>query len=173
MKKAQVEIVGLLLIVILISFVLIFAIKYMSEPPNDVTNRYKAKDLSSSFVGAMLNSNSGCTDDTLMSKVLIDCVKHSSIGGSNELICQGNRKTCEYAEDVLDDMLTGTLDAWNRDYEFIIVDHQNQRIIERHSADAKPRANVIPFIQPLPIDTSGSRSLKIILCIGGLCPSIF
>lgn len=171
MKRGQTETVGLLLIVILISFMMIFAMRSCSEPPKNYAGEYMRRDLASSVVGAILNSHSGCTDDTLMSKILIDCAGHVSSGGSDEIICTGGQRTCQYASLVLQEMLDGTLGRWTGiEYEFRVQSPDNAEIsgLTIRSPDARARQDIDPFIQPLPVDNSG-RTMTIILCIGGRC----
>jgi hypothetical protein len=170
MKRAQVEIIGLLIIVVLISMILLFAMKYYFHDESSYVPEFTPKDLSSSWIGAMLGTNSECTDDTVMSKVLIDCVKYPP-EGSSELVCKGGKKSCEFAEEVLQEMLDKTLGEWKQPYEFIILSPSKQVVMDLKSDNLGDRQSTA-FPQPLPLDTSGYQTMQVILCIGGKCEGI-
>jgi hypothetical protein len=167
MRRAQVEIVGLLIIVVLISLVLLFALKYYFNDSSGYVPEFTPKELSSSWIGAMLGTNSECTDDTVMSKVLIDCVRYPP-DGSSDLICDGGKRSCEFAEAVLDEMLKKTLAEWKMKYEFAVISPSKQVVIDIKSDDLGDKESTA-FVQPLPIDTSGYQTMQIVLCIGGKC----
>jgi hypothetical protein len=172
-KKAQVEIVGLLIIVIMISIILLFALKAMLDKKDSSQNEFIQRSLASSFIGSMLNTNSICTKDTHMDKVLIDCAKYPTMGGSNEFKCDNGMKSCEFASIIIEDMLNKTLKEWKKSYEFKVKAPEGQLIEELNFTNTVGneinKDSVTTFVQPLSVDTSGYRTMEIILCIGGKC----
>jgi len=175
MKKAQIEIMGLLIIVIMISLLMIFALRGWLSPSDDPSEKIRMRELARSFVGAMLNSNSGCTDDTLFSKVLIDCARKPETG-TNDFTCENNMKSCDFAAQAIDGMLEDTIDVWKYPYEFKVIAPGNVNVGKLNffsdNINEGERDSVIVFIQPLPIDTSGFNTMQIYLCIGGRCPNL-
>ena len=156
-KKGQVEIVGLLIIVIMISIILLFALKSMFGQNKNTQSKYIQSTIASSFVGSMLNTNSLCTKDTNMEKVLIDCAKHPTTGGSTEFKCgDDGMKSCEFAGLIIEGMLNDTLKVWKRPYEFKVKSPEEGIIIEN-----------LHFIYTFKNEFEGS-SLTI-LCVGGIC----
>jgi len=171
MKRAQVEIIGLLIIVVIISIVMLYAIKYLLEGPEDHLTGYTHKDLSSSMVGAILNTHSNCTKDTLFNSLLIDCAKYPP-DGSHDLICDNGLGSCDYASQAIDSILDSTLDEWKYPYEFKVLTPSKQSIskLNFNSTGLEYTGSVSTFSQPLTVDTSGYATMQILLCIGGPCP---
>jgi len=171
-RKSQIEIMGLLIIVMMVSLLLIFALRSWLSPAENPSERQRMRDIAASFVGAMLNTNSGCMDDTLFSKVLIDCARKPGTG-TNGFVCTNGKHSCDFAHDALADMFNKTIDVWKYPYDFKVVAPNNQKINKLSFSSANvgdTKSNVIVFIQPLPLDTSGFRTMQIFLCVGGKCP---
>jgi len=171
MRKGQAEIMGLLIIVIMISIIMLFALKYILVEPENFKQDYIYTDLSSSMVGALLNIHSDCTEDTLLGKVIIDCSKYPPTG-STDFICNNGMNSCDYANMVIGDILTETLDKWDKPYEFQVrAPTSNKPIAKLGFNNTNDIGEPTAFSQILPIDTSGS-TIQILLCIGGLCPPL-
>jgi hypothetical protein len=167
MRRAQSEIIGLLIIVIIISMVLLFAVTMCKpQPAIDSTN----KELASSMIGAILNTNSGCAKGVEIKELLIDCAKSPDTGGTTELVCANGSRSCEFSEGEIGLILVRTLEVWQKSYEFEVRSPQDIEIMNFTyiAADAKPRLDIQSANQPLPVG-SGYGSMQIRLCIGGKC----
>ena len=173
MKKGQAEIVGLLIIVILISLMMLFGIRYLVKGGSGIKEDYIHKDLSSSMIGAILNTNSGCTDDTLVKDLLIDCAKHPNVE-TYQLECVDGKRSCAKAGVIIGQILDETIKVWNKPYQFMVISPSNQQIEALNFTGNNPRDIDVEKIdtstQPLPVGT-GSSPIMIVLCIGGNCPS--
>jgi len=170
-RKSQQEIIGLLIIVVIISMLLLFVLTYMSKKPDDLKETFIKKDISSSMIGAILTTHSGCTPDTQMSQLLIDCVKTTNMPG-RQLTCDNGSKSCEFAGGLIETMLSETLDKWSQEYDFRVYWPPNQLIEELSiQSDGLPdtKRTVDTTPQPLPVDNY-QTDMEIKLCIGGKCP---
>lgn len=170
-RKAQTEIVGLLLIVIIISIILVFALVSLASGPEEYKQDYVRKDLSRSMIGAILNTHSGCTEDTLIKDLLIDCARSENLA-TMQLECDDGRRSCVYAGDTIDNILKDTLEKWHRPYQFRVISPSRQVIDELNSNStdlARTSAQIDTSTQPLPVGTRSS-AMEIWLCIGGPCP---
>jgi len=171
MRKAQVEIIGLLIIVLIITIIMLFALKSLLDPRDDPTIIWTDKDMASSMVGAILNTNSNCTEDTLFSNLLIDCARFPPTG-SRDLVCDNGLGSCDYASEKLGQLFSKTLDVWKYDYEFKVMTPSNQVIskLNFNSTGLEKGGDISTYTQPLTVDTSGFATMQIMLCIGGPCP---
>lgn len=167
-RKSQAEIIGLLIIVVIISLIMLFGLKSLLKPENDYQASYKNKDISSGMIGAILNTNSGCTKDTLIKNLLIDCAK-SPNAESLQLICDDGRHSCEYAGAIIDKILDDTLNRWNMPYEFKVFSPSRNVIGALGSSSPNlGEGSTDTSTQPLPV-TSQHSAMEIWLCIGGPC----
>ncbi len=170
-RKSQSEIIGLLIIVVIISLIMLFGLKYLLKPTDDYQAAYKNKDISSGMIGAILNTNSGCTKDTLIKNLLTDCAKSPNVE-SLQLECTDDSKhrhSCEYAGAVIEKMLNETLGRWNMPYEFKVFSPSRQVIDALGSSSPDLESgSTDTSTQPLPV-TSQHSAMEIWLCIGGRC----
>jgi hypothetical protein len=132
MRRAQTEIVGLLIIVIMISFMVLFAVSVMFEPPEDDIDSYLQNSIPSRFVGGILRTDSRCVKGFDMRELIIDCAKSPELGGSMDLTCEDGKRTCEYMKGVLDGILQGTFESVQKPYELRIYDPDKQLIYTRN-----------------------------------------
>lgn len=166
-KKSQTEIVGLLIIVIILSLALLFVIKAMFLKKNpEITQTYETRKLTSAFVNALFQTTSGCTGDTTIQDLLIDCAKNPFSGGS--ITCSNGQDSCVYVNETIAIILQETIDSWgySTGYEFVAVAPPNQEIVYYSSGDLSASAGgeTTPF--PLRLYPS-QQELYVYLCIGG------
>lgn len=167
MKKAQTEIIGLLVIVVMISVIMLFAYKSLFDTDDGVLQSYKKEDLASSTIRSVLGTHSGCREFTEFQKLIIDCVKYGSTGS---FTCDDTSSTCEYAQREISNMLDKTLGAWKYEYHFMVIGPGGAPVpeLEIRSDKLESGGDVAADDQPLNIDTRGTQ-IRILLCIGGEC----
>ncbi|MFT4311225.1 MAG: hypothetical protein ACMXX7_01210 [Candidatus Woesearchaeota archaeon] len=115
MKKAQIEIAGLLVIVIIISIVLFFGLLLSSgrsEEPSQA--EFFDLQIASTIMPTIMESSTNCTPQTnspyYTNKELLDvCVRNTGF------ICQG-KNACELLEDIINQTLTKILNKWQVSY---------------------------------------------------------
>ena len=159
-RKAQMEIIGLMLIVIIGALVMVFAISFQVNQgePELVSERFSEMELSSSFATVM--SQLYVPDcDTDYSTLVRDCASVYSPGtavtGQGNIQCTlGN--SCEYVQEVAEQILGETLDVWGTKYRYrILKENLPGPIYQKNTScgdnDAKeaPGRQIIP-LYPLP-----------------------
>ncbi len=169
-KRGQMEIIGLAVIVIMLSFGLIFALKTMIKPPSKIQESFAQKQLSQNMIDAMIKSSTNCRSLDLQ-ELLIDCA-NSGLGGRIE--CSGV-KSCTFVRGAMETILERTLDEWAVPYrlrvytgnEVIIGEPDAGLYFENMECGANIEAGTAdvetPGIQPLPIE-SGTLTLMLEIC---------
>ena len=167
-KRSQTEIMGLMIIVVILSLALLFVLKvvFTKSSAEQTTQSYETKNLVTAFVNTLFQTSSGCTSDTDIQDLLVDCAKNPFSGGT--IACIDGRSSCEYANATIAYILENSIDQWSfgKGYEFVAVAPPNQRIIY-HSAgnlSASTGGDTTPFSLPL---YPSSQQLYVYLCIGG------
>ena len=115
MKKAQTEMIGLVIIVILITLGMLFAAQFAI---NDAPEKkiFTRKGLAYSTVSTILVTEFQCGDNKLSGKELLkDC--YDVRLGSGLYNC-GVLDSCEFFEDKISTLFSETLDKWGTNYEF-------------------------------------------------------
>lgn len=167
-RRGQIEMMGLMIIVVILSLALLFVVKVVFTPDEtDTTQNYESGKLVESFVNTLFQTSSGCTDDTKIQDLLIDCAKNPSSGGS--ITCSDGQNSCPYANATIAMILSQTLDQWgyaDTGYEFIAVAPPNQKIIYYSSGNlsASMSGTTEPFALRL---FPSQQDLNVYLCIGG------
>jgi hypothetical protein len=120
-KKAQMEIIGLVVIVILISLGILFLAKFsLQTKPQDAI--FLRKELATSSLTALLKTSvekGECPDDAEPSftEVLIDCARHYPIGFGEVTLNCGGKHSCDFFSENAKNLLDETIGSWQRDYE--------------------------------------------------------
>ncbi|MFX0139408.1 MAG: hypothetical protein ACFFDN_37555 [Candidatus Hodarchaeota archaeon] len=129
-KKAQMEIIGLVVIVILIALGMLFMAQFALK--SDSSKKiFVRKGLAYSTMGALMKTEAECEDYSLYglektnflaieSKLLDDCAEHYQeyvAGDRSDYNCN-NKHSCEFTKNLIEDRLEETLGKWNKHYEF-------------------------------------------------------
>ncbi len=167
-KRSQMEIMGLMIIVLILSLALLFVIKIVfTKKSSDITQSYETSKLVESFVNTLLQTSSGCTSDTTIQYLLIDCAKNPFSGGS--ITCDDGRESCTFVNETIATILQSTIDMWGfkeAGYEFVAVAPPNQQIVYYSSGNlsASLGGETTPFSLRL---YPSQQYLYVYLCIGG------
>lgn len=166
--KGQIEMMGLMIIVVILSLALLFVVKVVfTNEKTDTTQSYETSKLVESFVNTLFQTSSGCTDDTTLQDLLIDCAKNPFSGGS--ITCADGQNSCPYANATIATILSQTLDQWryaDTGYEFVAIAPPNQEIVYYSSGNlsASMGGTTEPFALRL---YPSQQDLHVYLCIGG------
>lgn len=115
MRRSQMEIFGLVLIIILVTLGLLFAVVVLTRPSDTGVSYVKESMMASNFLNTMLSTTAvGCGSRTLRN-VLQDCGSSSTPS-----MCSNGMNTCEFAKEVVGHMLDRTLREWGKDYQFFV-----------------------------------------------------
>jgi len=121
-KKGQMEMVGLVVIVVLLTLGMLFLAKFALNR-SESTTVITRSGLASSTVTAILKttvSSSGCEGLELGQVLLEDCAKGKIFLDNYDQQCEGIANTCAYLEEkLIPQLLEGTLGAWNKRYHLI------------------------------------------------------
>ncbi|MBI5002178.1 hypothetical protein HZC31_02235 [Candidatus Woesearchaeota archaeon] len=168
LRRGQIEMMGLMIIVVILSLALLFVVKVVfTSEKTDTTQSYETSKLVESFVNTLFQTSSGCTDDTTIQDLLIDCAKNPFSGGS--ITCGDGQNSCPYANATIATILSQTLDQWgyaDTGYEFVAIAPPNQQIIYYSSGNlsASMGGTTEPFALRL---YPSQQDLNVYLCIGG------
>jgi len=161
---------GLLVIVIIISLLLIFAVSYYMKPVEDPTDEIIDQTLASGLVSAILYTDSQCDTgrrDSRFMDLIEDCVMYPP-QGSSYLVCGGgSMRSCDFAAEKIEYILRETLGTWEKAYEFRVLGPTNDVVPSLNLKGTAPETgNVETFTQTLSI-RQGTMTIQ--LCIGGEC----
>lgn len=167
-QKGQIEMMGLMIIVIILSLALLFVVKVVfTKEKTDTTQTYETSKLVQSFVNALFYTSSGCTPDTTIKDLLIDCAKNPFSDGS--ISCSDGQDSCPYVNATIATILSQTLDQWgyaDTGYEFVAIAPPNQEIVYYSSGNLS--ASMGGTTEPFPLRLYPSQQdLNVYLCIGG------
>jgi len=109
-NKAQMEIMGLAVIILLIGIGLLFALQYGLKKPTTI-QKTKESILAANLLTTMLNTHTEC-HKRLIKELLQDCVLGRPID------CP--EKPCDFAKEKIKFMLDNSLKKWNKRYDFSI-----------------------------------------------------
>lgn len=125
MKKAQMEMIGLVIIVILITLGMLF-LAIFSFKDDQQKKFFTRKGLAYSTMSTVMKTTIVRDDCSrffagdlvlpLQSKLLEDCALYKQ-SGIEEYSCNG-KNSCEFVRDEISKMLESTLGKWNKKYSF-------------------------------------------------------
>lgn len=108
-RKAQIEIMGLIVIVILLTLGMVFTISLKADQPKkEIKKTFNDDQLSSNFILAFLETSTGCRSYN-MEHMIQDCAVE------NNTPCDG-LTSCKYLNKTLKTFLGKTLDVWGTKY---------------------------------------------------------
>src|SRR3989344_1214785 len=117
---------GLAVIVVLISLGFFLIVQFMiSSSAERATDEFTRETLAENTVRAMVLTTTTCHEMD-MTRLIQDCAS------VEEIDCHGST-SCEFVEDVADELLRKTLEARGKDYEFTIVSGDRQLVRLIHS----------------------------------------
>ncbi len=169
MKKSQMEIMGIAIIVVLLSLAFLFAVKFVIlKEPTEQSKDYQQSELAGNFINALLDTNDPQCSDIKYSTLFQACYENDN-GPCSPL------NTCDHIESRIEQILADTFNQWNVNYFFMVTTNID---------DLNPIPNLDPIplsgpntleevckgnrkvkIQPLPTNTPGqSIYLKLFIC---------
>ena len=155
MKKAQTEIIGLAIVVVLLIIGMTFVIRFMlSKEPVDYKKQFTQAEIASNMINTFLKSNSKDCNQLTMTELLQDCSQTKSI------FCENGKVSCNYVKETAALIFDQTLEQWSVEYEFKAFLQENKPIFTL--------GNVCPGSKksktfPLPT-SSGTLFVKLDVC---------
>jgi hypothetical protein len=153
-RKAQTEIMGLAIVVILLILGMTFVVKFLlSKEPTDYKQQFIHSELATNMINTFLKTVSKDCNGLSMTELLQDC------GQSESIICDG-QLSCSYVENEAQFILSKTLESWKVPYEFKAFQQEENPIFALGSpclSNKKSKTFPIPT-------TSGTLFVKLDVC---------
>ncbi len=154
-RRAQMEIMGLAIIIILVSLGLLFAVQWMLKAPKEGVQRAKESVLAANFLNTMLGTTTDCSQRTVR-ELLQDC---ALTGGVTQ--CAG-QSSCAYVQQVMGAMFERTFGQWGTKYHFSM---SGAAPIEQLSFDTRPCSGEREQkSHPLPVRPGFEITLTLEIC---------
>ena len=124
-NRAQMEIFGLVIIVILLAIGLLFAVVILTKTPSTEVQRVKESVQAANFLNTMMGTTSlGCNKRSvrvLLQNCATSAYDKETKQWSGAALCDdGSTNTCQLAHIMIDQMLLETLGEWGKNYRFFI-----------------------------------------------------
>ncbi|MFC1723434.1 hypothetical protein ACFL0V_04815 [Nanoarchaeota archaeon] len=115
-RKAQMEIFGLMIVVILLIIGVLFAVKFvvLKKPP-EVKESFSRTQLASNLGLTLMDTNTKDCRGTALKDLMTDCAEWPEMDGT--ISCDDGTKSCEYAKNAIEQILNSTLNTWRVKYE--------------------------------------------------------
>lgn len=166
-KKSQMEIMGLVVIVILITVAVLFVLVFIvRQSPSDIKEEYYHSQLASNTLNALIRTTTLDCKGHDMTSLSKDCVenlgyKTSQICCSDGLSCLDEMRSCAYLNSSVNQILSKSLASFNKKYQFNIIDSNNREVIPQIGECLGERESSNP--QPLATDT-GMMEIILYIC---------
>src|SRR3989338_1458543 len=112
-SKAQMEIMGLTIVVILIAIGILFALRFsLSEDTSTLRQEVVESELGGKFLTALLSTTTDCSlqNPITVSELFQDCAV------SQRILCSSGERSCEESADITIHLLNATLGTWGKSY---------------------------------------------------------
>ncbi len=156
-RKSQMEIMGLVIIVILVGLGLLFAVQLVLKktPTSDQNNRIKESTLAAHFLNTLLSTTTSCQKRSVK-ELLQDCAL------ARVVTCETGETSCAYAQSTIKSILDTTLHEWRKSYVFSIKGSSEvEKIVLSEGTCLK---NKEVKLHPVPVKPGFDIVLKIELC---------
>jgi len=116
MSKGQMEIFGLVIIVILLALGLLFAVVILTKPSGQQTQRIKESVQASNFLNTIMGTTSQGCGKRAVRELLQNCAVASENWVGAAMCEDGVTNTCQMFKDMTRQMLAQTLGTWGKEY---------------------------------------------------------
>lgn len=163
MRKAQIEIAGLLIVVVLVTITILFLLTFkVNESENKLPLEQESKDsyIRDRLSPVLLETSTSCDGRTIR-VLLSDCAY------SKNIMCDKEGRevdSCVFANETISTILEETLDTYGLKYVFSVKSNTDFiTYIDRTGCNPAASGNYPPFIQPLVTDF-GPLTLNLVQC---------
>lgn len=154
-NKSQMEIMGLVVIIILIAIGMLFAVQFLLKKPTGQSEAsVKESILAANFLNAMLSTTTDC-HGRVIRDLLQDCALTSGAAD-----CDGIN-SCDYASSQIEILLEGSLGRWNKEYYFSI---EGAYDVEQITFGAPCPGEKEAKVYPVPVRPGFEIKLKLEIC---------
>jgi len=154
--KAQMELLGLAIIIILVSLGMLFVVRFaLMSPVDDIKKEYTYTEMASNELNAILKSTTMDCKGTDLTELLQDCAI------SENIMCENGERSCKYANDTIYYILNATLTQWKKTYAFN-VSVNGVELIYFEEGDIREDVDRQTKLFPVPLD-SGTMIVKLMI----------
>lgn len=158
-RRAQMEILGLTIVIILIMLGVLFAVQFvLKKPAPDLRQSFIRTQLAANMLNSMLGTTTDCEGATV-TELLQDCATTQTMYCLTPGGFSGS--SCEYAEFAMGKMFKETVTKWNFDFNFSIQGPAGVSGIRFERGDCSGEKEV--KLHPIPT-RSGTVTLRLELC---------
>ena len=151
LRKSQMELMGIAIVVILLSLVLLFVVRFVIlRPPAEITQEFSESETAANFLNTLLKTNAPDCSGVKFSTLFQDCTEDYPDG---EILCN-SRYSCEHIRQSLATLFTDTLEKWKINYYFTVYkdpDDPENTMLEDLTFGTECTGNRKVKIQPLPV----------------------
>ena len=113
-RKSQMEIMGLAIVVILITLIMLFVVRFVVlRQPAEYKKEFTQTELASNIINTLLKTNAPDCSDLTFTELFQDCAEGQSVSCNSDV-----PNSCSYIEAKTNYILDNTLKKWNIGYEF-------------------------------------------------------
>ena len=113
MKKGQMEIMGLVIVLILLTLGVLFVIRFVVlEDDDSIRQQHAESQMAANLLNSMLQTSATDCNNQQIKSLFRDCAM------GNTIECDDGNKSCKFLNKTVEDILNRTLGEWNRDYYF-------------------------------------------------------
>ncbi|MBN1376915.1 hypothetical protein JW949_01125 [Candidatus Woesearchaeota archaeon] len=158
-RNAQAEIMGLMVIVVLVTLGFFFAVSLRSNiKTSDIQSDYTDKQLSTTFIIALLQTNIKDCPEYNVEDLIIDCATGENI----ECNWVGS---CDMLETTLNEITDKSLIKWNSAFNLSVWDNEDNIIYTRAQNCGRGSTRIRTGIQPVQLyPVPGNAKFTLTIC---------
>ena len=148
MKKSQMEIMGLAIIIILLTLGILFVVQFVVlKEPSDIKKTFTKSQMAANMLNSILKTNSKDCYSNTITQLLQDCANYNE-NPAGLMICENNNNSCEYANSTISYIFDNTLAEWgNQSFYFSVFINPNTPILEQGSKCSGERESKQSFVK--------------------------
>ena len=130
MKKAQMEILGLAIVVMLILVATTFVVRFLVlKTPTDYRKGFVSSELASNMLNTFLRTAAVECSQLTMTELLQDCAQAGGIEGFGVVTCD-NGDSCRFVNLSATKIFEDTLGKWGLKYQFLAYTNNQEPFID-------------------------------------------
>lgn len=159
--QAQLEMIGLIVIVILvITALLIYTVYKVTTPSENIQREYMNKEIATNLLVSMTKTDIRECHNLSLATLITDCAKVYST-----TICSNDLTSCDVANKTIYNILNKTLIDWDVSFNFSIQSRYQGIFINFVNLDCDSNAkNKIQSFQILPLGFNESAAITLDIC---------
>ena len=170
-RKGQMEMMGLAIIIILLSLVFLFVVRFViMKEPSTYKQDIRESQLAINFLNTLLETNAPDCSNTAFSTLFQDCASNYVEGGmGGNIPCNLGRHSCEYIRSSMALLFDKTFDEWRINYTFMLYTDpespENSQLFESDDFTGECSGDSWRVkTQPLPLDPPDNLYLSLYIC---------